>query len=125
MTFIERLEQLRQEKGITRKKLLEDCKLGKNQFTYWEKNNAIPAPSVLFVLARYLKVTPEYLLGESDDKEKETSDIEALPDLEQTLLFCFENCDAMGQMRIIQLAMNEHDRTQKEKTGSTGESVIG
>ena len=29
MTFIERLEQLRQEKGITRKKLLEDCKLGK------------------------------------------------------------------------------------------------
>ena len=125
MTFIERLEQLRQEKGITRKKLLEDCKLGKNQFTYWEKNNAIPTPSVLFVLARYLKVTPEYLLGESDDKEKETSDIGALPDLEQTLLFCFENCDAMGQMRIIQLAMNEHDRTQKEKTGSTGESVIG
>ena len=125
MTFIERLEQLRQEKGITRKKLLEDCKLGKNQFTYWENNNAIPTPSVLFVLARYLKVTPEYLLGESDDKEKETSDIEALPDLEQTLLFCFENCDAMGQMRIIQLAMNEHDRTQKEKTGSTGESVIG
>lgn len=44
MTFIERLEQLRQEKGITRKKLLEDCKLGKNQFTYWEKNNAIPPP---------------------------------------------------------------------------------
>lgn len=125
MTFIERLEQLRQEKGITRKKLLEDCKLGKNQFTYWEKTNAIPTPSVLFVLARYLKVTPEYLLGESDDKDKETSDIEALPDLEQTLLFCFENCDAMGQMRIIQLAMNEHDRTQKEKTGSTGESVIG
>lgn len=76
-------------------------------------------------MARYLKVTPEYLLGESDDKEKETSDIEALPDLEQTLLFCFENCDAMGQMRIIQLAMNEHDRTQKEKTGSTGEFVIG
>ena len=37
MTFIERLEQLRQEKGITRKKLLEDCKLGKNQFTYWRK----------------------------------------------------------------------------------------
>lgn len=54
-------------------------------------------------------------MGESDDKEKETSDIGALPDLEQTLLFCFENCDAMGQMRIIQLAMNEHDRTQKEK----------
>lgn len=25
MTFIERLEQLRQEKGITRKKLPEDC----------------------------------------------------------------------------------------------------
>mgnify|MGYP000500148000 FL=1 len=125
MTFIERLEQLRQEKGITRKKLLEDCKLGKNQFTLLGENNAIPTPSVLFVLARYLKVTPEYLLGESDDKDKETSDIEALPDLEQTLLFCFENCDAMGQMRIIQLAMNEHDRTQKEKTGSTGESVIG
>lgn len=124
MTFIERLEQLRQEKGITRKKLLEDCKLGKNQITYWEKNNTIPTPAVLFSLARYFGVTPEYLLGESDDKDNGIKDIEELPDLEQTLLFCFENCDAIGQMRIIQVAMNEQDRTQKEKTGSTGESVI-
>ena len=58
MTFIERLEQLRQEKGITRKKLLEDCKLGKNQFTYWEKNNAIPTPSVLFVWPVTSKLRP-------------------------------------------------------------------
>ena len=35
-----------------------------------------------------------------------------IPEFCQTLLFFFENCDAPGQLRIIQLAMNEYDRTR-------------
>lgn len=67
MNFIDRLEELRKEKGITRKQLLKDCTLGKNQITYWEKKGTIPTPSVVSTLAKYFGVTADYLLGKTDN----------------------------------------------------------
>ena len=121
MTFIERLEELRKEKGITRKKLLEDCQLGKNQIKYWETKGIIPTPSVLVVLSNYFGVSPEYLLGESADKIQKGIDNPC--NLKQTLLFFFEECDSQGQLRIIQTAMNEHDRSVREKTSPTTQAA--
>ena len=68
MNFIDRLEELRNEKGITRKQLLKDCKLGKNQYTYWEKKNTVPTPSVLTTLATYFGVTSDYLIGITEER---------------------------------------------------------
>lgn len=120
MIFIERLEQLRKGKGITRKKLLADCKIGKNQYTYWVKHNTLPTPSILAVLARYFNVSPEYLSGESDDPAPVYP-----PDMEHQLLFFFDQCDQEGKLRIIQLAMNEYDRFTKEKTAHEDPVAVG
>ena len=68
MSFIDILEELRNEKGVTRKQLLKDCKLGKNQYTYWEKKNTVPTPSVLTTLAAYFGVTSDYLIGITDKR---------------------------------------------------------
>jgi len=78
MEFIDRLEELRTEKGITRKQLLEDCSLGKNQYTYWEKKHTIPTPSVLNALATYFGVTSDYLLGTSDERTVPDEKLEGL-----------------------------------------------
>ena len=120
MVFIERLEQLRKEKKVTRKKLLADCKIGKNQYTYWVKHDTLPTPSILAVLARYFNVSPEYLSGESDDPTPVCP-----PDMEHQLLFFFDQCDQEGKLRIIQLAMNEYDRSMKEKTEHTEPIAVG
>ena len=107
------------------------------------KNNAEMPDEYLKILAENLGTSVAYLKGETDDPDitlnerlfpeiatdlqKKPLDDENIniPEFGQTLLFFFENCDATGQLRIIQLAMNEYDRTQKEKTNPTKDSAIG
>lgn len=97
----------------------------------------------LKILAENLGTSVAYLKGETDDpyitlndrlfpeiatdlQKKQLDDKNInIPEFGQTLLFFFENCDAPGQLRIIQLAMNEYDRTQKEKTNPPKDSAIG
>ena len=74
MGFINRLDKLRKDKGVTKKKLLDDCNLGKNQYAYWEKNETVPTPSVLKVLAQYFDVSVDYLIGKTDKKEKPSTE---------------------------------------------------
>lgn len=107
------------------------------------KNNAEMPDEYLKILAENLGTSVAYLKGETDDPDitlnerlfpeivtdlqKKPLDDENIniPEFGQTLLFFFENCDAPGQLRIIQLAMNEYDRTQKEKTNPPKDSAIG
>ena len=78
MRFIDRLEELRKEMGVSRKELLEQCKLGKNQYTYWEKKNTIPTSSVLNTLASYFGVTSDYLLGVTDQRTAQAEELEGI-----------------------------------------------
>lgn len=68
--FIERVRQLLKEKGIYGKDMLADLEINKNQLTRWEKEDTVPTKAVLIAIADYLETTPEYLLGETDIKEK-------------------------------------------------------
>ena len=107
------------------------------------KNNAEMPDEYLKILAENLGTSVAYLKGETDDpyitlndrlfpeiatdlQKKQLDDKNInIPEFGQTLLFFFENCDAPGKLRIIQLAMNEYDRTQKEKTNPPKDSAIG
>ncbi len=71
--FIDRLNTLISEKGITRVQLLNDLNLGKNQIRYWEKNNVEPNAVTLNAIANYFSVSVDYLLGKTDKKEKPAS----------------------------------------------------
>lgn len=72
-TFMERLTALSQEKGTKRKELSQYLGIGINQIKRWETNGAIPAPWLLSAIAGYFGVTVDYLLGNSDQKEKPSS----------------------------------------------------
>ena len=51
--------------------------------------------------------------------------MECVQQLSERLLRYFSFCDAEGKLRIIQCAMNEFDRTAKEKTDPSEEPVVG
>lgn len=78
MSFIDRLEELRKEKNVSRKQLLEDCGLGKNQITYWEQKHIVPNLSTLTVLSNYFGVTVDYLTGDSDEKTAPAEELEGI-----------------------------------------------
>lgn len=63
MEFLEILEKLRREKGITRKQLLEDCGINKNAYTYWNRGTK-PNGATLDTLSAYFGVDANYLKGD-------------------------------------------------------------
>lgn len=66
-TFLERLEELRQSKGITYSKLGSDIHVHRNSLYEWKKNNFLPTLEILDLLADYFNVSIDYLLGRTDD----------------------------------------------------------
>lgn len=69
MTFVNRLDSLIKTKKMSRKEFLEIMEFGKNQITYWEKNNTLPNPSTLTKIATFFGVSVEYLTGMEDEEE--------------------------------------------------------
>ena len=67
-------------------------------------------------IAEFLDITVDHLLGKVN--------ISQASELEEKLLRFFSFCDTEGKLRIIQCAMNEFDRTTKEKTDSTEETAV-
>ena len=88
--FIKRVRQLLKEKGIYGKDMLADLEINKNQLTRWEKENTIPTKAVLIAIADYLETTPEYLLGETDIKEKLSANGE-LDELDNEIIRVFSS----------------------------------
>lgn len=127
-------------KGVKPNQIATEIGVSSGTLTKW-KNGTLPNVDKLIAVSSYFGVTTDYLLGLSEKttlkdrifpeitmtlREKANDDENVdIPEFDQALLFFFENCDAPGQLRIIQLAMNEYDRTQKEKTNPPKDSAIG
>lgn len=79
---IPRLFLLMKEKGITAATLSKDLRISKGNISDWKFGRAAPSTLALATLSDYLGTTPEYLLGETDIKEKPTGAGELLFDNE-------------------------------------------
>jgi len=64
--FIERLKELRIEKGISQAQLAKDTGLSQSAIAYWETGQRIPNAQAVIILAKYFNVSTDYLLGEID-----------------------------------------------------------
>jgi transcriptional regulator with XRE-family HTH domain len=69
MTFIERLEILLKEKGISQKSLAEYIGIRNPSISEWKKEGTIPRADIAIKMAEYLNVSVEYLITgtESDN----------------------------------------------------------
>ena len=72
MQFVERVAALAKENGVTEKQVLLDCKLNKNLFGLWRQGRT-PNTATKRVLADYFGVSVEYLMGDTDEREKKNS----------------------------------------------------
>ena len=64
--FIERLKELRAQKGLSQAQLAKATGLSQSAITYWETGKRIPNASAVIILARFFDVSTDYLLGEED-----------------------------------------------------------
>ncbi len=66
MTFIERLQSLLREKGVSAHKMSLELGLGKNAYAQWRDRGTLPSGTTLDKLASYFGVTADYLLGRDE-----------------------------------------------------------
>lgn len=64
--FAERLKELRVEKGLSIQALAKQVKIGSSSICRWENSQADVKGSQLVVLAKFFKVSTDYLLGLED-----------------------------------------------------------
>lgn len=83
MTFLERVEKLCAEEGISTDKLCKDLNLSNATASKWRKG-AEPRNATKKAVADYFNVTLEYITGESDKKEKPGTEVTP-PELEDVL----------------------------------------
>lgn len=125
--FVERLNAIMKERGVTRTKLLTDLKMGKNQFKFWETGGK-PTAATVSAIATYFNVSPDYLTGNDTLMERADLILKAsdadITEQEKTLLAMFRSTSEEGRLRIIQAVMNIHDEIEKKPTISS-KSVVG
>lgn len=61
--FPERVKELREEAGLSQRKLAEEINVSQANISRWEKGTQDPSTDWLIVLADYFKVTVDCLLG--------------------------------------------------------------
>lgn len=69
MSFIERLLDLLNKRGITKNKMLSDLNLSRGSIVNWQNRGTIPSGETLLKIADYLGTTTDYLLGKSDEQD--------------------------------------------------------
>ena len=67
-TFSARLQQVRQERGFSRKEIAEVLQVTPRAYQYYEEGKREPDYDKLILLARHLNISADYLLGLSDKR---------------------------------------------------------
>lgn len=65
--FIERLKELRTEKGLSQKELGQILNTTNSSVCVWERGRSEPNLDTVAQLARYFDVSADYLLGLEDE----------------------------------------------------------
>lgn len=112
MSIFENIKALASERGVSYTNIEKELWNKTGVMVKWE--TSFPRLDKIYDVAQYFSVPIEYFLtGERNvETERETE-----------LLKVFSSCDEQGKMEITRVALNERDRTLKEKTDSKGESV--
>ena len=68
-SFLSRFERLCSEKEVTHYKVAADCLFDKSNISRWISKGFLPELEILELLCDYFNVSPDYLLGRTEDKD--------------------------------------------------------
>lgn len=105
MNFPERLMDLINEKGITKHKLQMDLNLNKSSILNWTQRGNIPSGDILKIVADYLGVSTDYLLGNTDERTNKKAAVKdsGLSELDLKYIAMFHSLPPEEQKRLLEL----------------------
>ena len=105
----ERLRELRNELGISKRELVATLPLNYSTYANYESGFREPNSEVLQTLARHFRVSIDYLLGVSDNRRK-ADEVAILNDIEHEFINGFRQLDAHGQEMVELVLQKELER---------------
>lgn len=100
MIFNERLSALRKETGFTQKDFASKLDLEPSKYNKWENGKTVPDFDTVIKLARYLDVTVDYLIGNSDVRKWENADISERTGLSEEAIETLSGLKNVGRVKI-------------------------
>lgn len=116
MTFYERYIDLCHKCGIkpTGSQMQQITGITSSALTQWKTLKSLPTAAILGSLAKYFKVSVDYLIGLSD--ESNTPSLETLlSDDERLLIEAFRMADAEGRQEIIYTCRAEKKKAEARR----------
>ena len=74
----ERLYDLRKEAGLTQDELADILKINKHSISSYEREKSEPPDAIKILIARYFKVSVDYLLGITDNPTQSPKELQCL-----------------------------------------------
>lgn len=111
--FYNRLLKLCEERNVKVTNLIKELGMSQGNLSRW-KQGGVPKSDTLRQLAQYLNVSVDYLTGNDEVKSEMLALLDSDPIDQQIaeIIRLYRLCDARGQVRIAQVALNEWERTQ-------------
>lgn len=104
MQFMERVDELTKEKGLTGKQVMEQCGISKNSFVNW-RNGRMPTKTTKKTLADFFGVSVEYLMGETEDRGQKNSPGQVTEaELDEELIQIWNSADDVEREAIVNAA---------------------
>ena len=109
MDFVDRIDEKLKEKNLKRAAMLEDIGVDTSIMTAWKKRGTIPSGDVCLKIARYLDVSPEWLLGGEERKGGEA----VLSEEEKSILRQFKNLTE-EQKNTLSALLEHYEKANNE-----------
>lgn len=74
-TFANRFKKLREERGLSQSDLAKELNISRGSVSFYENGSRSPDIKVLADICNYFHVTSDYMIGLSDNKTIESSNI--------------------------------------------------
>ena len=110
MQFMERVDELTKEKGLTGKQVMEQCGISKNSFVNWRSGRK-PTKTTKKILAEFFGVSVEYLMGETDDRTQKSSPGQVTEaEVDADLVNIWEDANEEDRKLLLDMARMVRDR---------------
>ena len=115
---VNRIKELRTEKGILQTELAKHLKIGQATISNWETGRSEPDQDALKELSKFFGASIDYILGNTDTKKPLTSeDMSGLTDKQIKILQMMEKMTPEQQDEILQQAEYQLWMQQHHKAG--------
>ena len=124
MSFVERLDLLIAEKGISRHKFCSKMGIGKNSVASWEIRGNTPDGEVLKKIANYFDVTVDYLLCRTDNPNPDETNKEHLVSVsEQDAQKVYDKLVEVGILKLGEKLTEQHLQILEDVLGSQADYI--